>query len=66
MIQDPQCNDCGRLRPADPDRKGFYCDAFPDGVPDAILCNTHDHKTPYPGDNGLTFEPKDGKKDGGA
>ena len=34
------------------------CAAFPDGIPDAILDNTHDHRKPYPGDHGFRWELK--------
>lgn len=34
------------------------CDAFPEGIPDIILDNEHDHKTPYPGDDGIRFEQR--------
>jgi hypothetical protein len=50
----PQCNECkhfalsGKIR----------CTAFPDGIPNEILDNIHDHKTPYPGDNGIRFEER--------
>ena len=32
------------------------CDAFPDGIPQEILENWHDHRLAYPGDNGIRFE----------
>ncbi len=53
MIIDPQCFECRRLLPV----KGMKCEAFPDGIPDAILLNEHDHHAPFPGDHGLQFEP---------
>ncbi len=50
-MQSRQCIDCkhytGQLQ----------CDAFPDSIPKAILTGEHDHTKPYPGDNGITFEP---------
>jgi len=33
------------------------CDAFPDGIPIEIQLNRHKHRKPYPGDNGILFEP---------
>ena len=34
----------------------YYCDAFPDGIPDVIWNGEHDHTKPYDGDNGVLFE----------
>ena len=34
------------------------CDAFLDGIPEDILQRGVDHRKPYPGDQGIRFEPK--------
>lgn len=39
------------------------CDAFPKEIPMTILLAEHDHKTPYPGDNGILYEKADPPKD---
>lgn len=43
------CVACSRLRPAG------ACVAFPDGIPEEIVRFGADHRTPVPGDNGVTF-----------
>jgi hypothetical protein len=48
-----QCIECKRLKIT----KGVRCEAFPEGIPDEIITGEHDHTEPYPGDNGIRFEP---------
>ena len=38
---------------------GLTCKAFPLGIPDDILYSAADHRKPFPGDNGIRFEPID-------
>lgn len=53
----PQCFRCKHLFGG----AAYNCDAFPTGIPEAILTNDHDHRKPYDGDHGIRFEPKDGE-----
>jgi hypothetical protein len=50
-VKTPQCNKCIHYRPGK-----MQCAAF-ERIPDAIWRNEHDHTRPYPGDNGIQFEP---------
>ena len=33
------------------------CAAFPGGIPEVMLNGKNDHRSAYPGDNGIRFEP---------
>ncbi|NTW89180.1 MAG: hypothetical protein HGB26_08750 [Desulfobulbaceae bacterium] len=37
---------------------GYYCKAFPKGIPEDIVSGKVRHAEPYPGDNGLRFEDR--------
>lgn len=46
-----QCVECRHQN------EGPTCTAFPDGIPKTLIDDIYDHRTPYPGDNGIMFEP---------
>ena len=50
-MQSNQCLECTHYMGE------IQCDAFPDGIPEAIITGDYDHAEPYPGDNGIQFEP---------
>jgi len=35
------------------------CNAYKNKIPEEIYTGKHDHKKPFPGDNGVRFELKD-------
>ena len=37
---------------------GFKCKAYPLGIPDAIIDSEADHRKPYKGDHGITYEQR--------
>lgn len=52
MQIDLQCAGCKH------NKGNRQCVAFPEWIPDAIfITGQHDHRTPFPGDNGVCFEP---------
>ncbi len=53
-----QCFDCKHLAPWVPGEP-IHCRAFPLEIPEAIRKNLHDHRQPFPGDNGIRFEPSE-------
>ena len=51
-----QCVLCSNMN-FDKNEHKMLCKAFPSGMPEALRYNKHDHKKPYPGDNGIQFVP---------
>jgi len=47
----PSCVSCKHR-----DLFGPTCTAYPMGIPRAILTGAHDHRQPYEGDHGITWE----------
>ncbi len=56
----PPCMECVHF--TRDSEEGLRCDAFPEGIPDAIIYGDSDHNKPFPGDGGIVFESSDGVK----
>jgi len=57
MTTSLQCQLCKHYRGAK------ICAAFPVDIPEEIFLGQHDHREPFPGDNGILFEPLEKKED---
>lgn len=57
IVYSPQCVWCSRLLDLG---QGRRCEAFPDGIPEAIWRGEQDHRLPAEGDRGLRFDPVSG------
>ena len=53
------CLWCDRFESTVIDADPPKCVAFPDGIPEPILNSTADHRSPYPGDEGIRFSTSD-------
>lgn len=54
-----QCNRCKHYIGYNEALLRNCCAAFKNGIPTKILFDEFDHRHPYPGDNGIQFEPKE-------
>ena len=53
-----KCLSCNHLLKIRDSSKPFdVCEAFPNGIPREIWKGENNHHSPYPGDNGIVFEP---------
>lgn len=51
------CFYCKHLHQTTTPGKALTCEAFPTGVPEEIAFGDVVHDKPYPGDNGIQYEP---------
>lgn len=60
MLINPKCYYCkNHLEKESIAFKKLVCKAFPEGVPSEIQSTKIQHNKPYPGDNGIMFEPNE-------
>lgn len=57
----PICEACKHLE-RDGEELGYRCEAFPDGIPEAIAVDGFDHRKPFEGDGGVRFELEVGQE----
>lgn len=50
---EPKCTECVHFI----EEKGAKCEAFPEGIPEAIWVGSYDHTKPFFGDGGIRYEP---------
>ena len=58
MLDTDQCDECFHLQRGARKNGRSICNAFPEGIPFTILHWRYDHRNKYPGDQGITFEPR--------
>jgi hypothetical protein len=51
----PMCMSCRHYDRSD-EAEEITCSAYPDGIPELILESEVDHRYPYRGDRGITFD----------
>ena len=59
-----QCSWCKHELPPREGKREHRCLAFPEGIPCELSDNQHIHTEPYPGDNGILFELREGADPG--
>lgn len=55
LLYSSVCSGCANYDESNPMFK--VCAAFPNGIPEEIFSGENNHTKPYPGDNGILFEP---------
>ena len=58
MIRRLQCLRCKHFLGSD-GGYGYRCVAYPEHIPDTIVAGDHNHREPFPGDQGILFEQKE-------